>query len=705
LKDQVKELCRQLKPVLGKKIDKLWKCYLAESDMKGKADIEQTLELLAAKHLKKDYQPDRSPFPPPEKQFAISGNICLGWINYGGKNLYPFGLKSNRLKEHILIAGRSGSGKTNLTFILMEGLMKNGIKVLALDWKRSYRNLMKLRKDMRVYTVGRNVAPFRFNPLIPPEGCEPREWIKLIVDVIGSAYLGGEGVISLLVRGLDWLFRKFGVFDNQQKRWPTIQDLLAWLQTTKFTGRAAQWKSSAERILIMMCYGEFGEVINTQSSRHIAQLLDHDVVLEMDGLSSKSDRTMFSEALTLYLFRYCLAKGEQKKLTNMLILEEAHNLLLKKSSDSTESVLETSIRMVREYGLGFVFIDQMPHNLSEVAFANNYAMIALSQKLKSDVQAVSGAMKLKDEQKEALNTLPIGTAIVCLSDEFPEPFLVKVPLSSVKEGSISDIKVNEQYICFHGNSSRNNREWPQQEEIPAVPAGDNKKNEKQEIIPINKYEKSHPPSPIEGNIEERNISPDIEPPSKMMSIEAKHFLHDIISQPLSTTVSRYHRLHLSRRRGNAVRSFLLDNKFIEPVHIATRTGQVVLYQLTDIGRLSSSHLGLSPAPMQRESLEHRYWVEQTAKYYEKQGYMITREYAVDGNGQIDLFAEKDSEKIAIEVETGKSNTLANFKNAFKAKIDKLVFVATNSQAAMICKTASEKDASGQVEILTWLDIS
>ena len=67
---RVQELCRKLKPILGKKIDRLWSAYLAESDQSGKADIEQTLELLAAKHLGQNYESDRSPFPPP-RTFSI----------------------------------------------------------------------------------------------------------------------------------------------------------------------------------------------------------------------------------------------------------------------------------------------------------------------------------------------------------------------------------------------------------------------------------------------------------------------------------------------------------------------------------------------------------------------------------------------------------------------------------------------------------
>ena len=102
---RIQELCQNLKPVLGKKVDRLWSAYLAESDPAGKADIEQTLELLAAKHLGQNYEPDRSPFPPPARKFSESGDIKLGMISYANKQMYPFFLKSQRLKEHIVIPG------------------------------------------------------------------------------------------------------------------------------------------------------------------------------------------------------------------------------------------------------------------------------------------------------------------------------------------------------------------------------------------------------------------------------------------------------------------------------------------------------------------------------------------------------------------------------------------------------------------------
>jgi energy-coupling factor transporter ATP-binding protein EcfA2 len=689
---------------MGAKIDRLWSAYLAESDPGGKADIEQTLELLAAKHLGKSYEPDRSPFPPPSKKFAGSGDIRLGVVSYGGHDLYPFHLKSDRLKEHILVAGRSGSGKTNLTFVLMEGIIGSRIKVLALDWKRGYRDLVSRHKSLLVYTIGREVSPFRFNPLIPPAGCEPHLWIKLIVDVIASAYLGGEGVISLLVAGLDHLYSQFGVFDETQRGWPTIQDLLVWLRTAKLKGRAAMWQASAERILLAMTYGEFGAVLNTQDNSHVAELLDHNVVLEMDGLSSASDRVMFSEALTLYLYRYRLAQGPQKRLTNVIILEEAHNLLLKKSTESKESVLETSIRMVRQYGLGYVFVDQSASLLSKVAFANSYATLALSQKLRSDVQAIAGAMNLTDEQKEALNTLPIGTAVVRLADEHPEPFLVKIPLCPIQEGSVSDSAIRAQIGSCYRNTGPNRITQPQREVISPIPPPDNN-NETNRNHQGKTEENTRPPSPQESA--EGNTSSNSKPkPPRNISPEEKRFLTDIIARPLSTTVARYHRLNLSRRRGNAVRESLDCARVIERVTIATRSGQVVLFELTDGGRDVCLSLGMDPGPKPRESIEHMFWVGRTAKYFETEGYETTREYPVKGNGAVDILATRPGETVAVEIETGKSDTNENLTKIAHAGFDRIVLVATSPAASEVCQKAIAS-VSGDlpVQLLTWLDIS
>ena len=696
---RAQELCRKLQPILGKKIDGLWNAYLTESDATGRADIEQTLELLAAKHLGASFMPDRSPFPPPPRTFATAGDIPLGAITYGNRELFPFALKSRRLREHLLIAGRSGSGKTNLTFILMQGIMDRGIKVLALDWKRGYRDLFQVRPDLKVYTIGRDVAPFRFNPLIPPPGCETHVWIKNIVDVIANSYLGGEGVISLLIAGLDHLYNE----TSRTNRWPTIQDLLAWLRTVKLRGRAAMWQASAERILLAMMYGEFAAVLNTQDNRHVLDLLNQNVVFEMDGLSSSSDRVMFSESLMLYLYRYRLDQGPRDELTNVIILEEAHNLLLAKLPGTKESVLETSIRMIRQYGLGYVFVDQSASLLSKVAFANSYATIALSQKLRADVQVMTGAMNLTEEQRDALSTLPIGTAVVRLADEHPEPFLIRVPRCPIQEGLVTDADVRARMATYSTESRT--EQAPSVSSTAVSPVSPLDKNN---FNPHMSFARPPPLNPTNGSLEGVNPSNSQPPLDQVLTRDSVRFLADLAERPLSTTVSRYQRLHLSRRRGNAIRTDLAAASAIEAVPIATRSGQVMLYELTETGRTICGRAGIEPGPRPRAGLEHSYWALQVAEAYQARGYEVALEHPVPGDGFVDVVAARAGERVAIEIETGKSDIAGNIDKLATAGFDQVILVATAPAAVTACQRAIERAREAgrdrlPVKLLTWLD--
>lgn len=193
-----------------------------------------------------------------------------------------------------------------------------------------------------------------------------------------------------------------------------------------------------------------------------------------------------------------------------------------------------------------------------------------------------------------------------------------------------------------------------------------------------------------------------------LSRDATRFLGDIAARPLSTTVSRYHRLHLSRRRGNAIRRDLLTAGLIEATPIATRSGQIVLYQLTDHGRSLCEQIGIDIGRRPRESLEHMFWITRTAEHFEKQGFELTREHAVPSGGAVDLLATRAGQRVAIEIETGKSDISANIAKVQDADFDRLILVATSPAAAETCQRVIEKsDRSSKlpVELLTWLDVS
>ena len=117
---------------------------------------------------------------------------------------------------------------------------------------------------------------------------------------------------------------------------------------------------------------------------------------------------------------------------------------------------------------------------------------------------------------------------------------------------------------------------------------------------------------------------------------------------------------------------------------------------------------VAPPNKPRESLEHTFWVNRAATYFQDKSYEVSYEHPVKGNGAVDLLAEKPGQKVAIEVETGKSNIKANLAKIRNAGFDRMVLVATSPAAIIACQKAidsMERDQMPQVEQLTWFDLS
>ena len=221
---------------------------------------------------------------------------------------------------------------------------------------------------------------------------------------------------------------------------------------------------------------------------------------------------------------------------------------------------------------------------------------------------------------------------------------------------------------------------------------------------------THPPTPgqSQSGDSEPNLPETEESATARMTRDEIRFLADAAVRPLSTTVSRYQRLNLSRRKGNAIREAITKAGLIQAAAIATRSGQVVLSELTDFGRTTCNALGIDSGHRPRESLEHRYWVRKVAEHFEKRGYEVTREHQIKGNGAIDLLAQRPGERVAVEVETGKSDIKANLAKMRGAGFDRVVLVATSAVAAGTCQNAVETVQRGRqpaTELLTWLDVS
>ena len=270
---------------------------------------------------------------------------------------------------------------------------------------------------------------------------------------------------------------------------------------------------------------------------------------------------------------------------------------------------------------------------------------------------------------------------------------------------MTDKQIQARMGSCYSDTKANKPAFNQQTPIPAVPTAD-KNNE---IIPEReKIVDTRPPSPKEAGTAEGIVSAnDSNPPNHSLNRQEIGFLYDVALHPLSTTVSRYQRLNLSRRKGNAVRQSLLAGKLMEPVALATRSGQAVLYQLTDTGRTVCLAHQIDPGPVPRESLEHRWWIRKTQDCFEKKGYEVTLEHPIKGNGAIDLLVQKPGENIAVEVETGKSDIKQNLLHMKKKEFDKVIMIATSPTAVSACQKAIDavdKEHLPVVDLWTWLDV-
>ena len=194
--------------------------------------------MTVAKHLQKPYSTKQVLLEPPPPEQSC-GDYPLGTVLYGTREFGTFGLRHEEWIQHVGIFGRTGSGKTNVGFLIAKELLARGIPILVFDWKRNYRDLLQLADpgQLAVYTVGRNVAPFAFNPLIPPEGTKPSIWLKKLIEIMCHVYWLGEGVAYLLQESFDAVYRQFGVYDGQPATYPTLADVKEWLTKAKVKGR------------------------------------------------------------------------------------------------------------------------------------------------------------------------------------------------------------------------------------------------------------------------------------------------------------------------------------------------------------------------------------------------------------------------------------------------------------------------------------
>ena len=225
----VEDMCKKLKPIFGKKIDKLYLQYSLTDSREKRAEIQQALNLLYEKHLNTTLLGEKVLLSPPEANLGADYNLAK--ISYADKDFSDFGLREKDWIRHVLISGMSGSGKTVFAFNILSNMIEKKKPFIVFDWKKSFRPLLKLEKNILCFTVGnRKVANLLYiNINKPPAGIEPKEWINILCDLITESFFASYGVHKLIREAMDEAFKAFGVY-NGSENYPTWRHIKKMLE-------------------------------------------------------------------------------------------------------------------------------------------------------------------------------------------------------------------------------------------------------------------------------------------------------------------------------------------------------------------------------------------------------------------------------------------------------------------------------------------
>jgi hypothetical protein len=459
----VDELLLKLEPEWGKeKVDNIKLIYQLGDEFK-KARIQKILMLSARKYLGDNLLNTQVLLPPSTRQECegrkevFVGVVCYGRNADGtDRQRFPLYLDFEDVKNHILVTGLSGTGKTTFGYNLLIELAMNGKRCIVFDWDRTWRNIRGLDKkrypfveDIRVYTIGRNdISPFSWNLFFsPPSGVSFSSWLGIASGKpLEKGLYSGLGVQDFIETEAEQMMKAFR--EGVLKLLPNAEDMKRRIQAQHAQARQLLWKQSTERILKEITRESMQEVFGSRQPINIEkEILERDgvTIIEMDIEIPDHLRVLFQEVLLTYFMLHYLHKGEalKEELRTLVICEEFPNMLPQSSIEkkSGGDVLRKVLREGRKFGLGLCCILQESSLAPNWLQANCKVQAHFACQTRRDVETTASSLFLKPEQIGFLDLIWQGECLMKVKGRVKN-CLVKIPASPIKE-KVTDEQLKE----------------------------------------------------------------------------------------------------------------------------------------------------------------------------------------------------------------------------------------------------------------------
>jgi len=401
-------------------------------------------------------------FSSDEKESLVIGRIMAENRTYD----FPCSIPVDDLTKHGLIAGVTGSGKTNSVFhILMQVNQIHSLPFMVIEPAKSeYRNLLNEIDSLLVFTIGEErpdlSSPFRLNPFYFPSGVSLQTHIDFLKAVFNASFGMYAPMPYILEECLYKIYQDKGwnlvtsanARGNHVNAFPTLSDLYAKIDAVVdnigYHDRIEMdIKAALKTRINNLCIGGKGMMLNTSASIPFEQIMSRPVVFELKYLGNDEEKAFMMGLILMTVWEhYESLQGSHNigsnRLKHLVVIEEAHRLLknvpTEKATEEQSNIkgkgVETFCNLLAEmraYGEGVLVSEQIPVKLAPDVVKNSNLKIMHRLVAKEDRDFMGDTMCLSVSQKRQAVRLETGEAVF-FREGFDRSIRVKVPMVEFK---------------------------------------------------------------------------------------------------------------------------------------------------------------------------------------------------------------------------------------------------------------------------------
>ena len=371
-------------------------------------------------------------------------------------------LSRDSLTSHTFVTGSTGSGKSNTIYRLLEGLGQKDVGLEQKDVnflvvepaKGEYKEVLGGLPGVSVYGTNPQLTPLlRINPFSFPHGKEEPsrnihilEHLDRLIEIFNVCWPMYAAMPAVLKEAVEKSYEDCGwnltestnpygddlypIFADVTRNIRTIIDSSEYDAENK-----GAYKGALVTRLKSLTNGINGLIFTTEEIS-AQELFDRKVIVDLSRVGSTETKSLIMGLLVLKLQEYRMTEGNiNSSLRHVTVLEEAHNLLKRTSTEQSQDsgnllgksveMLANAIAEMRTYGEGFIIADQAPGLLDLSVIRNTNTKIIMRLPDQDDRELVGRAANLNDDQITELARLPVGVAAV-YQNNWIEPVLCQV---------------------------------------------------------------------------------------------------------------------------------------------------------------------------------------------------------------------------------------------------------------------------------------